>query len=102
MSTLKMRAPLPVQVACDKIALNATLHATLASPASKSGEYTGGRLNLGSLSGKHSLTGTFMGDSFMSKMSSHEAVREACVALCRGHALACKMGTGRSSKHLHH
>jgi len=71
MATHRLRAPAPVQVEFDRIATTAQLHATVASPSSKSGAYTGRRSMPGS--GKQSLTGTFTGSSFMSRMSSHEA-----------------------------
>ena len=64
--------PAPVQVAFDRIALLATVHATVASPSSKSGAYTGGRQSIPA-SGKECLTGCFTGSSFMSRMSSHES-----------------------------
>ena len=73
MSSHKRRAPPPVQVAFDNIAVTAQFHATAASPASKSGAFTGGRVSDARSSSRHSLTGIFMGSSLMSQMSSHEA-----------------------------
>ena len=67
------RPPPPVQVEFGRIAAAAAFHATAASPTSKSGAFTSGRVALGSLSGKLSLTGTCTGDSFMSRMSSQES-----------------------------
>lgn len=73
MPALARRAPPPVQVEFGRVAAAAQFHATAASPASKSGAFTGGRRTIGSLSGKLSLTGTVTGDSFMSRMSSQES-----------------------------
>ena len=65
------RAPPPVQVECCRISAATAFHATAASPTSKSGAFTSGRLAVGT--GKLSLTGTCTGDSFMSRMSSQES-----------------------------
>jgi len=71
MATHKARAPPPVQVSFDRIATTAQLHATVASPTSKSGAFTLRRSLAREATGV--LTGTFRGDSLMSRMSSQEA-----------------------------
>ena len=73
MATHKVRAPPRVQVAFDRISTTAQLHATVASPTSKSGAFTPRRSLPREATGVLSLTGTFRGDSLMSRMSSQEA-----------------------------